>query len=287
MTLPKTDPLADGVSRRILLAPPSAINSAHLFKHWINDPDRHETRLAEVQRLRGRIYLEDGAIERSALDADGRHHLAGDDRSWHVLALDESGQVQGCIRSLPFRPTVDFGDLTVRHSPLAACEVWGHRLKQAVEFELERSRAMAVDFFEIGGWALARQIRCTRAALHTALSAYALAQILGGGVGLALATVRNQSAAILKRIGGQALGADEWQVPQYFDPRYGCEMEALTFNSGQPLPGFGRQVAAICNLLQQVPVYCSLDPLRSSVQALDEVLQQSSLTSSLGVQSGA
>ncbi len=111
---------------------------------------------------------------------------------------------------------------------------------------------MAVDFFEIGGWALAKQIRCTRAALHTALSAYALAQILGGGVGLALATVRNQSASILKRIGGQSLGG----APPYFDPRYGCHMEALTFNSSQSLPGLDRQTVAMRNLLRNVPVCC-------------------------------
>ena len=251
-----SDVHAGGFNRRLLLAPPSAIDSAHLFRTWINDPCVHETRLAEVQRLRGAIYLEEGAIDQDEVDSDGRHHLPGDDRSWHILALDESGRIQGCIRSLPSRSTVGFSDLAVRQTPLAACDVWGHKLKQAVEFELERSRVMAVDFFEIGGWALAKQIRCTRAALHTALSAYALAQILGGGVGLALATVRNQSASILKRIGGQALGGADFQVPPYFDPRYGCHMEALTFNSSQPLPRLDRQTAAIRNLLQNVPVFC-------------------------------
>jgi hypothetical protein len=209
-----------------------------------------------LQRLRGAIYLEEGAIDWDALGPDGRHHLPGDDRSWHILALDESGRIQGCIRSLPYCSTVAFSDLAVKNTPLAACDVWGQKLKQAVEFEIERSRAMAVDFFEIGGWALAKQIRCTRAALHTALSAFALAQILGGGVGLALATVRNQSASILKRIGGQALGGTDFQVPPYFDPRYGCDMEALTFNSSQSLPGLNRQAAAIRNLLQSVPVCC-------------------------------
>jgi hypothetical protein len=209
-----------------------------------------------VQRLRGQIYLEEGAIDSNSLDPDGRHYLPGDERSWHILALDEAGRIQGCIRSLPCCSTVRFGDLAVRETPLAACEVWGHRLKLAVELELERARAMAVDFFEIGGWALAKQIRCTRAALHTALSAYALAQILGGGVGLALATVRNQSASILKRIGGQALGGADFQVPPYFDPRYGCHMEALTFNSSQSLPGLDRQTVAMRNLLLNVPVCC-------------------------------
>jgi hypothetical protein len=120
---------------------------------------------------------------------------------------------------------------------------------------------MAVSVFEIGGWALEKQIRCTRAALHSALSAYALAKILGGGVGLALATTRNQSASILRRIGGRALRSSDYEVPQYFDPRYGCQMEALAFDSDQTLPGLRRQVNAICNQLLQVPVYCSLDPL--------------------------
>jgi hypothetical protein len=50
-------------------------------------------------------------------------------------------------------------------------------------------------------------------------------------------------------------------VPQYFDPQYGCQMEALALDSNQSLPGLQRQVNAICNQLLQVPVYCSLDPL--------------------------
>lgn len=247
-----TDLLAGGFNRRLLLAPSSALPSSHLFQTWINDPCTHQARLSEMQRLRGEIYLEEGAIDESALDSDGRHVLPGDEQSWHILALDESGRILGCIRSLPCCPSVRFSDLAVRETPLATCEVWGHRLRLAVEFELERARAMAVDFFEIGGWALAKQIRCTRAALHTALSAYALAQILGGGVGVALATVRNQSASILKRIGGQSLGGS----PPYFDPRYGCHMEALTFNSSQSLPGLDRQTIAMRNLLLNVPVCC-------------------------------
>src|SRR5690606_655143 len=103
------------------------------------------------------------------------------------------------------RPPTRFDHLSIKQSSQAKSSQWGSKLREAVEVELQYSRTNRLNFFEVGGWALAKQIRCTRAALYTALSAYALAQLLGGGIGLALATVRNRSAGILKRIGGENL----------------------------------------------------------------------------------
>lgn len=254
------DSIISGIHRRLLLAPASAFDLSDLFECWQTDSSAYEKRLAEMQRLRGQIYLEDGAISRESLDEEGRHRLNGDEQSWHILTVSESGDVQGCIRSFHHRPPTHFHDLAIRQSSQAKSTQWGPKLREAVEVELQYSRTNGLNFFEVGGWALAKQIRCTRAALYTALSTYALAQLLGGGVGLALATVRNRSAGILKRIGGENLRVGDCRLPPYYDHRYGCEMEALSFRTGQPTAMFARQAQAIRNLLQIIPVIYPAQP---------------------------
>jgi len=53
--------------------------------------------LARLQRLRGSVYLEDGAITEADLTPDGRHLSPVDERAWHVLAVEAGGQVRGCV----------------------------------------------------------------------------------------------------------------------------------------------------------------------------------------------
>jgi hypothetical protein len=45
--------------------------------------------------------------------------------------------------------------------------------------------------------------------------------------------VRHCSATILKRLGLSSVPAGEGVVPQYYDPRYACEMELLRFDTRQ------------------------------------------------------
>src|SRR5258708_37233621 len=82
----------------VILAPPQ--EGAHSFDHTVDDPIRHERLLAEVQRLRGTVYLADGAIQASGLTFDGRHIQAADDLSWHLLTIGRDGLVNAGIRYL-------------------------------------------------------------------------------------------------------------------------------------------------------------------------------------------
>src|SRR6266851_5568720 len=77
--------------------------------------------LAEMQRLRGRIYLSDGAISPTDLAPDGRHVLTVDERSWHILTMDGHGKVSGCLRFLEERKATRFEDLWIAQSALARC----------------------------------------------------------------------------------------------------------------------------------------------------------------------
>src|SRR5580704_982152 len=58
----------------------------------------HSRLFSEMQSLRGRIYLADGALSASDLDPWGRHVQAADSESWHLLTLSSMGRVIGCTR---------------------------------------------------------------------------------------------------------------------------------------------------------------------------------------------
>jgi len=65
-----------------------------------------------------------------------------------------------------------------------------------------------------------------------------LACLWGGGLGYCTATVRHYSASILSRMGGSPLKAHGSVLPSYEDPRYGCRMELLRFDSRTPAQRF-------------------------------------------------
>jgi len=122
------------------------------------------------------------------------------------------------------------------------------------------ARRRKVSFVEVGGWALAKERRCTGEALRTALAMYALAKILGDCVGMATATVRNRSASILRRIGGENIEHGGEPLPPYYDPQYKCQMEILRFTSSTPNPKYWRWIDQIAADLLEVPVLSLICP---------------------------
>jgi len=186
-----------------------------------------------MQELRGAVYLEEGAIGKDQL-IQGRHHQACDSGSWHLLVLDQKGEVCGCARYREYLHDINFETLSVSRSAIANCSTWGDVFRSAVNNELALSRRLALPYVELGGWALLEEVRGTTEALRMALATYGLSQLLGGGVGISTATQRNGSASILRRVGGQSLQHREQELPSYHDPSYGCAMEVLRFYSWAP-----------------------------------------------------
>jgi hypothetical protein len=240
--------------QELILLAPCASRVPARFQNVLVAPQRYESILADMQRMRGRIYLEDGALGRQQLAADGRHSSPLDAESWHLLTLDDRGMVSGCVRYREHRNTVSFQDLGLRTCALAESHQWGGKLKAAVESELEAARREEISYVEVGGWALAKERRCTGEALRTALATYGLAQLLGGCVGIATATVRNSSSSILRRIGGGALEIEGEKLPAYYDPQYKCQMEIVRFTSSSPNPRYWRWIDQISANLLNVPV---------------------------------
>jgi hypothetical protein len=240
----------------VLLAPP-AVSIPGRFRDVQCDPKRHEKLLAEMQRLRARLYLDEGAIRPAQISSDGRHHLPVDERAWHLLAVDPHGEVYGCSRYMAHSNTVSFSQLGVRNSALANSGEWGTKLQAAVESEIDLARKGGVAYVEVGGWALAPQLRCRIEALRIALATYSLARTLGGCIGIGTVTRRHCSSSILRRIGGRPLVTNGVDLPPYFDPQYGCGMEILRFDSTTPNPRFEVWVNDLRDYLLAVPVLCS------------------------------
>jgi len=245
--------LNPGFRSLALLAPPQA-RVPGSFTSVHHDPSRHDFLLRQAQTLRGAVYLEDGAIDQSHM-VNGRHVVSSDQKSWHLLVLDAAQQVCACTRFHHHPAGVEFSRLTAAESSLASSSEWGSRVKSAVEEELALSRRMDLAFVEIGGWALAQEIRGSVEALRMVLAIYAFFRTLGGAVGLATATIRHSSASILRRIGGRPLHHNGLQVPSYRDSQYSCDMEMLRFYSWAPNPRFDCWIREIGSEIRSIPVF--------------------------------
>jgi hypothetical protein len=217
----------------------------------------HQRLLTDAQRLRGRIYLQDGAILTSQLLSDGRHVQAADQKSWHLLTLDERGRVAACTRYLPHSNTVSFSELTVSNSPIAQSDAWGRSFRNVIEAELALAKKRQCSYVEMGGWVISEGLRCTTEAVRMVLAAYGMAQLLGGALGISTVTTRHGSSSILRRIGGSALASRGSELPPYFDPHYNCEMEILRFDSERPNPRYRSWIDDCRMNIETTPVICA------------------------------
>ncbi len=239
----------------VFLAPSNCDDSA--FRNVAVNASRHDELLGDVQRLRGKAYFDLGALDRSQLSEDGRHMHPDDDRSWHLVTLDEEGRVEACLRYLAHPSDVSFSKLTISHSALAKSETWGPKLRATIEEELRRARNRGCSYVEMGGWAITESLRCTMEALRMIVTAYAFAQQWGGALGVTNANLRSCSASILRRIGGRRLMADGLELPSYFEPEYqSIPLEILAFDSLAPNPRYKKWMKECQSKIRDVPVIC-------------------------------
>lgn len=238
-----------------ILAPSVALLSSAFALAEFN-PVSYRALLYQVQRLRGKLYLEDGAIEHWQLTADERYHLPSDDVSCHLLAVNH-GCVTGGARLQIHSGGASFADLAVSHSVKAHGAAWSAAVRNAVSRDLQYAKSNGLRFIEAGGWALAPELRCTTEALRIALGSYAIGKLLGGSVGLCTATVRHHSSSILRRLGARALSWEGREIPRYYDPAYGCEMEVMRFDSRSPNKRFQGWIDQLEEELQSAPVFCA------------------------------
>ncbi len=236
----------------VLLAPPEC--HLRLARQVIVDGSVHQDLLAGAQRLRGRIYAEDGAIRSCDLTGDGRHVQPADSLSWHLLTVDERGRVTACMRYFAHDPGTAFSELTVSRSTIAHCAALGAAVRDGIEAELDLARRRGFSYVELGGWAISENLRHTGQAIKSLIAVYALSQLMGGARGLSTATTRHGSASILRRVGGAPLMSRGVEIPPYYDPGYRCDMELLRFDSTSPSPRYAGWIRECSAALRDIPV---------------------------------
>lgn len=230
---------------------------------------RHNYLLSEMQKMRGSLYLHEGAVPKRHLSSDGRHCVPADHQAWHILSIDNSGQVNGCARYVAHENTVSYSDLGLTDSSIATSQDWGGTLRAAVEAEIQFAQKQNLAFVEVGGWAIAPRLQNTSEAIRIALASYALARILNGCIGVGTVTQRHLSSSILRRVGGRSLTWQGVELPSYFDPRYGCQMEILRFASAEPNPRFEVWIDELHQYLLTAEVVVSSDSLQNLQRALN------------------
>lgn len=254
--------------RRLVLLAPVGAAAPSGFRNVSADSYRRLRLLSSTQRLRGSVYVADGAISVSQLTADGRHEQESDSSAWHVLSVDSDGQVQGCARYRPYDATATFSQLQARNAAIGKSPEWALAFRMAIAAEMRRARENALAFVEVGGWALSPQTRCCTDALKTALATFALSRLLGGCVGITTATTRHSSSSILRRIGGRSLSVGEVELPKFYDPQYGCDMEILRFEASQTNQKYEPIVRELMAELAYADVYTSHTATQALVAGL-------------------
>src|SRR5215831_7083307 len=79
----------------------------------------HLAAVSEVQRFRGRVYVEDGAIPAGELDEEGRHYQEFDFENYHLCLRDAEQRIRGCFRLRLHEQTVRSAELHPGH--LSTC----------------------------------------------------------------------------------------------------------------------------------------------------------------------
>jgi predicted GNAT family N-acyltransferase len=258
-----------------LLAPDYA-HSASVLRNCEENRKLHRWYLSAMQRLRGRVYLCDGAIRRYEVECDGRFIMDGDEDAWHLLLVDDADEIVGCARYMLYPKTACFDSLRVSRSALAKDFQWACRLRQTVEADLQLASDRNLLYVEIGGWALSEEWRQTKAALETAIGSYALGNLWGGAIGSCTATARHGSASILRRLGGSSFETRGEPLPVYFDAQYGCNMELLRFDSRHPVSRFEPLIKELTRKLEKTQVITSSahSPCPSSTLSRDHGYDQ-------------
>ena len=161
LALQEAPPRLSPSERRLVLLAPRFDQIDDRLTEGSANPDRYEDLLTKLQRFRGSMYLQDGALRQSELEPDGRHSVDADYSGWHVVAVDNQDHVCGCSRYKIYPSGIHFSELAVGRSALAHSSIWRSDLFTAVQNERELAHKKGVKFVEVGGWAISAELRRT------------------------------------------------------------------------------------------------------------------------------
>ncbi len=218
----------------------------------VSSTESHSDLLFDVQMLRGRVYRENPAIAATLLP-DGRHWHPIDEQSWHIVLQDMHGVALGCARYRPIHG--GFEQLTCSKAAIAMSPITGPLFRSAFAAYSAEARHRGIHYGEAGCWAVSERARCSTAAVNIALMSFALAEWLGGGLGLTTATTRHHSSLILRRLGGKPFAG----FAPYYEPAYDCSIELLHFDIRQIEPRYAAKLDEMRAELRRTPVLCPVE----------------------------
>jgi hypothetical protein len=219
------------------------------FKNYCFSKEQYDEMLSKMQRLRGQVYLADGAIKEEEL-TDGLHCLEIDRLSWNVLGIDDSGNVRACMRYHENHLLDPITNMWIYKSELATLPEWRDLFTAALESQQRRALAGGKRHAEIGGLAIHPDYRHTTLnhqepeIQRMALATHVIALERGGCIWVSTATKRNKASRVLRRY-GRPLRHGNVTFPEFYDPQYRCYMEALSSDSDFMLEKYSAQIEKI------------------------------------------
>jgi hypothetical protein len=227
----------------------------------------HAESIRDIQRFRGAIYLADGAIPASALDEEARHRTDGDQEAFHFLLIDSGKTISGAIRLQFNEPSKGMEDSRIHEVIKRIPNDFRPSYDGALRQFISQVQGSDLKLGEVGGWAVKQELRRSIGAIILPLAAWAYCQLAGDAFILATATCRHLSARILTRMGGFALSHGGQELPPFYDPYYGCEMQLLGFDSRKPNPKYEPIIAELKDGLgNKLPtVFCHPNPPRNAI----------------------
>lgn len=204
----------------------------------------YEQTIADIQRFRGRIYVQDEAIPASALDGSGRHYNKLDYSSYHIVARTHEGAITGVMRVPLYVSGAAVWFMQLYHV-LERMEPGPKALySSAIQQFIDQSATTYPFIVEPGGWAVDRQISEKLTGTTLVAATWAFCQLIGGAVAVATATVKHNSAALLKMMGGINC-LEGTSNARFYDPFHRCELEIVYFRSDRVNPRFAAMVEEI------------------------------------------
>ncbi len=241
---------------------PSGLEFPNSLTHDVVSSDLHSKLMFDLQKLRGNVYREYAGIAATLLP-DGRHWHKLDAHSWHVLLQDSNdGEVVGCAR---YRPILSgFDELICSKAAIAVSPETGPIFRSAFAQQVADARRRGLHYGEASAWALSERARCSTAAINIALMSFALAEWLGGGVGLTTASTRHHASLILRRLGGSPLAG----FAPYYEPMFECSIELLHFDMATLEPRYLVKLEEMKAELRRTPILCPLENAEMSDRAV-------------------
>lgn len=227
---------------RLCILPPKD-HCAACGRKCIYNSEDYDARLARIRRLRGKVFLADGAVTQEHLDESGSYHTSLDHRAWHIYLAGNDGEVPACCTLMLHRNVVEVQELRISE---LLCHIQDDRrglYESAIQSLIREAARLNVGFGEAAAWAIDQKFRNHCASMMMIIASWPLYQTLGNAIIIGAPTSRHHTSSIEKRMGGFPLALQGSPLGPFHDAPHGCDMEFVWFDSQRPLSRFAQIIS--------------------------------------------